>query len=136
MEGKKCNVAWMSTKNIAVIRPNVIGEYKRIRWDYASLNIKPLLRPLSDLQKLITVDNESFVPMEKIFGDKWNDWDGESNCLICMRDTYNASRGKVMPGFLQGWILERLYEWKFDVFGLIDNGLAVEEKINQQPKFN
>lgn len=55
MESKKTSVAWMSTKNISVIRPDGVGEYKKIPWKHAHLNIKPILRPLSDITK--EVDN-------------------------------------------------------------------------------
>lgn len=89
-------------------------------------DIKPILRPLSDLTKEIEHNEERFVPMEKIFFDKWIDWDGESDCLVSMRNTYNASKGKVHSEFLPGWVLKNLYRWHFDIFGLIEKGLAVD----------
>ncbi len=62
MDGKKTNVAWMSTKNIAVIRPDSIGDVKRINWDHAHLNIKPLLHPLSRLTEPILEGGK--IPIE------------------------------------------------------------------------
>ena len=44
MEGKLCNVFWMSTKYISVFRPEGIGEIKRINWQHVHLNIKSLVR--------------------------------------------------------------------------------------------
>jgi hypothetical protein len=58
MEGKKTNVAWMSTKNISVIIPDGIGEYKKIHLPYS--------------------------------------------------------------------VFKNLFEWHFDVFGLIEQGLAID----------
>lgn len=57
MEGKKTNVAWMSTKHIAVIRPDGIGDYKKIKWEYAHLNIKPILNhPENYISKQMAYD--------------------------------------------------------------------------------
>lgn len=114
MEGEKCNVAWMSTKHIAVIRPYGIGEYKTIRWVYAHLNIKPILRPLSDL-KLTEFEME--------------DW--RKNAILFLDETANLpynSRISHIGGIMYGDI-SKLFEWKFDVFGLIEKGLAID--VNQ-----
>ena len=122
MEGKKCNIAWMSTKYISVIRPTKIGEIKRIKWDYAPLNLRAILRPLTDLTKEIEHSGERFVPIDslsKITTLEYDDgvlhqadWDGE------MQET------EVEYLCYAQFIL--LLEWHFDVFGLIDAGLAID----------
>lgn len=104
MEGKKTNVAWMSTKNIAVIRPDGIGEYKRIKWEYAHLNVKPILKPMSYLKEYSPAIYEyGWLPHKNVFGMQ------HLEALV-------------------------LFENHFDVFGLIDKGLAVSEKIKEKAK--
>ncbi len=124
MEGKKTNVAWMSTKNIAVIRPQGIGEYKKIAWTHAHLNIKPILRPLSDLTKEITIDGVTFMPYNFV--------------STFSRETidYLREHGEVFQDHSLTVIPYRdaikLFEWKFDVFRLIQNGLAIDiNDLNQ-----
>jgi len=84
---------------------------------------KPLLRPLSDLTKEITVNGETFVPLEKFYEVldcrtpiNRNDTKYEVELLIregVSLDTY--------------WIyIQKLFEWHFDVFSLIPRGLAID----------
>lgn len=121
MEGKKCNVAWMSTKHIAVIRPNILGEIKKIKWEYAHLNIRPILKHIETL----TIE-------EKI--DVW----GSSKTYV------GKSVIDSKDGFYDNWILplkyikdhgyddvnyrtiNRLLSKKIDMFGLIEKGLAID----------
>lgn len=72
---------------------------------------KPILRPLSDLTKEIEVNGELFVPLEKLesmFGD-------------CTRLTDTM----LVNSFTPFGIVQKLFEWHFDVFGLIEKGLAI-----------
>jgi len=106
MEGKKTNVAWVSTKNIAVIRPNGIGEYKKIAWKYAHHNIKLILKPLNNLKS----DDIEIVAE-----------------LICftrphLKDYINKSGWQNLPYKYFQILLENHY----DVFELIPKGLAVD----------
>lgn len=105
MEGKKCNVAWMSTKNIAVHRPCGIGDYKRIQWKYAHLNIKPFLKPLSQLNnnewKSIFVQSD----IDDIL-DKYR-IDGTLDCV-------------------EHYLVQILVKHHFDISGLIEAGLAID----------
>ena len=69
---------------------------------------KPILRPLSDLTKEIEVNGEKFVP---------KDW-----------LNYNFI-GENMGLNIATWshrTIEKLYEWHFDIHGLIENGLAID----------
>lgn len=91
------------------------------------VNRKPILRPLSDLVKEINIQGDIFVPMERIFGLNYINWDGESQSSpLCIRDTYNCSNGTVTPEFIPYWVVENLLKWHFDIFGLIEEGLAVD----------
>lgn len=74
---------------------------------------KPILRPLSDLTKDIEVNGEKFVPSIKVYG------------LI---DIYDFSDIKE----LSFETAEQLLEWHFDIYGLIDSGLAIDiNKLNK-----
>lgn len=82
---------------------------------------KIILRPLSDLTKQIEHNWERFVPMD----------------IICPKNEYqNDFERNVAIGSLQlqgviGFsctyfsVVQKLFEWHFDVFGLIDSGLAI-----------
>ena len=120
MEGKKCNVAWMSTKNIAVHRPGGIGDYKKIAWKYASHNIKPILKPLSKLREIKDQINDAneFYDDVKI---SRNGKDLRFRGVGMLDDFYNVDE---LPYNIMQVILSN----KYDVFGLIEKGLAVEEK--------
>ncbi len=111
MEGKKTNVAWMSTKHIAVIRPDGIGEYKKIKWEYAHLNIKPILNPLSEMYNIEEIMDEfSEYHLEKfeisfsVFGV------GCTNRF----DHVNYTQMKLF------------FKHHLDIFGLIKEGLAID----------
>lgn len=107
MEGKKCNVAWTSAKHIAVIRPDGIGDIKKIAWKHAHLNIKPILHPLVDFYE--SVDGVSFSNMIT-HGYHSNFW---------YEDNFEVKH--LMYRDFQ--ILVSKYA---DVFGLIKKGLAVD----------
>ena len=89
---------------------------------------KPILFPLSSLTKEITINGETFVPIYKIYEfEQWNTDeleeiinDGTIEGIYSDLDLITYSQ------------TERLFEWKFDVFGLIEAGLAepVTEDFN------
>lgn len=76
---------------------------------------KPILRPLSDLTKEIEVKGEKFSVNEKMYdlfklNPNWDGWE---------------IFGKIEVEFpYELW--EKLFEWHFDVFGLIPQGLAYD----------
>lgn len=116
MEGKKTNVAWMSTKNIAVIIPNGIGEYKRIPWKRAHLNIKPILRPLSDLTKEIEIDGKKIIFIKIFFRE----------ARLLLEKELKNTNGKLIVDYLTWEIIVKLLEYHFDIFELIPKGLAID----------
>jgi hypothetical protein len=88
--------------------------------------IKPILRPLSDLDKEITHNGESFVPLNKIFRSYYSDY-GFDFCAINNFEAWALDEDghptdETMT--LNDYLL--FFEWHFDVFGLIDNGLAID----------
>lgn len=88
---------------------------------------KPILRPLSDLKNYISkldfrAENEvqftyyNSIPNQltitatyKMMGDVFTDF------IVNMNGFKNVDY----------WIVEKLFEWHFDVFGLIERGLAI-----------
>lgn len=84
-------------------------------------DFKPILRPLTDIYNLIKVDGDLFTPHEKydeLFGpnddylfEVMNKEDG-----ICIEDIPN------LPYYVVEWLMSL----HFDVFGLIEKGLAID----------
>jgi len=70
--------------------------------------IKPILRPLSDLTKEIEHNGEKFVP-STIFPEH-----GPYDTAFKIQNRLPYS------------VVAILFEWHFDVFGLIDEGLAID----------
>ena len=103
-------------------------------------NSKAILRPLSDLTKEIEVNGEKFVPIERLFeleypankGGKYHSYYyfKETNYTICSHygsiyDMRVYTNSELI--FKQKyWIAQKLFEWHFDVFGLIEAGLAID----------
>jgi hypothetical protein len=78
-------------------------------------HVKPLLRPLSDLTKEIEQKGEKFVPILQyhyLRFDEISTFKGGENHLI----------------FMQVREYQILLELHFDVFGLIEKGLAIDIK--------
>lgn len=73
---------------------------------------KLILRPLSDLTKEIEVNGERFVPINK-FPSSWQ------------RYTNNEIQVNNIQA-LNYRTFQLLLEWHFDVFGLIEKGLAID----------
>ncbi len=79
-----------------------------------SLNhAKLILRPLSDLTKEIEVGGERFVPAGKMITH------GFHNPFWYELEKFDYRHLYAMD-------LEKLFEWHFDVFGLIEAGLAID----------
>ena len=77
-------------------------------------DVKPILRPLSDLTKEIEHNGERFVPIKQLSKYTNDQTSGGKNGLEWgIIETFPYSD------------LIKLFEWHFDVFGLIDQGLAI-----------
>jgi hypothetical protein len=70
--------------------------------------IKPILRPLSDLNKEITHSEKTFNP----------------KFVIDM--AFPSERMGLNPATWSHRVITKLQEWHFDVFGLIEKGLAID----------
>lgn len=86
--------------------------------------VKPILRPLSDLTKEIEVNGEKFVPAEILFSveiDEIQNFKDFGEIPEYWKDAI-----AVKPRYYDYWQVEMLFEWHFDVFGLIEKGKAVD----------
>jgi len=85
---------------------------------------KPILRPLSDLTKEINLHDDFFaIPIENMTGYKL---EGNINdAPTTVQHLYGCSKGKIEAKFLDYWVIVQLLEWHFDIFGLIEKGLAI-----------
>lgn len=90
--------------NLLILDEDNIEKYGHIKKN------KPVLRPLSDLLKTIKINNQKFMPARKL-GFYQADVDF----------VFNNQTDLIQFRFVQ-----KLIEWHFDVFGLIDAGLAVD----------
>lgn len=106
------NLQWMQGEEIFLFTGSHIGS----SWDDRTFSlVKPILRPLSDLTKEITVNEEMFIPREIILS--------KLNHLLTPSIMNNI---KEVVTHLDYTVVQKLFEWHFDVFGLIESGLAID----------
>jgi len=91
---------------------------------YSMANIELILRPLSDLNKEIKHGNKKFVPIEEIYNVCT--CDNEREYFELLEDGLTGIEEKAL--YAPYTIIEKLFEWGFDVFGLIEMGLAKIKK--------
>jgi len=117
-----CTTLKRRLKKIETLKPDLIELFIFLRR-------KPILHPLSDLTKPIKVegynDGKEFVPMEELFGEVWKRND-LFPCPPKLFDMRNFIKGKTSLGILEYRIVEGLFKWHFDVFGLIEAGFAID----------
>lgn len=96
---------------------------------------KPILRPLSDLTKEIEHNGRTFVPMDTVgdipnnfckcdFVTDWCDKGGDFNEYV--QEFVKGVFGNHHLDYLPFGFVQKLIEWHFDVFGLIEKGLAID----------
>ena len=76
----------------------------------------PILRPLSDLTKEIEIDGKRFVPIEKICKTVYQ----QNKVLFSINNLIEGVTG------IYYYQVEKLFEWHFDIFGLIEKNLAID----------
>lgn len=91
----------------------------------------PILHPLSDLIEEITVNKETFVPIRVINEIHSIEYHEEENkfsddALQGVVNDCDIDLGFSYPiEFLPYIVIQKLFEFHFDVFGLIEKGLAI-----------
>lgn len=113
------NICWIDVEFVA-------------KYGIALAGYKPVLRPMSDLNREITHKGETFIPIECIAemtredgkDSNWThdliNWFGEYDPIW---NTYELLRA--LPEWLTIPVIDKICEWMFDYRGLIDAGLAV-----------
>ena len=105
------------------ITDNSCGERTQVNIE----NFKPILRPLSDLTKEIEHNGERFVPIVHLLKPMFTIIEVENVKLMGKMFVYEG-----MPLFsTDGMVFryekfQKLFEWHFDVFGLIEDNLAID----------
>lgn len=90
--------------------------------DMNEIDISIALRPLSDLTKEITHNGETFVPLDVLIEIHGNGLD--YSYLVSPKNVKEYSFD----------IVQSLLEWHFDVFGLIERGLAINvNELEENP---
>lgn len=89
---------------------NGLHENQVLVYDF-EINYKIVKHPLSDLTKEIEVNGEKFVPLKKMgYNVSWYGWDFYK--INILEQKYSD--------------IQKLLEWHFDIYGLIEKGLAID----------
>lgn len=105
-----------------------------------TFNCKPILRPLSDLIKEIEVNGEKFVPIAELLKIKYPyrgdfkdmyasitvDYTGYPSAYYSYMATKDIIINPNDCENLPYWIIQKLFEWHFDIFNLIPENLAID----------
>jgi hypothetical protein len=98
---------------------NWIGLSALLRWqEREHLSAFPILRPLSDLKKEITVGNSTFIPIDVIRSKP--DFETALWGVSVMTGDLFQNRN------IEYSLAQKLFKWHFDVFGLIGKNLAID----------
>lgn len=105
-----------------------VNNHNTVDYDCNIDDFKPILRPLSDLIKEVEVNGEKFVPIDKI------NENGEYGLLIgslekiCLDNLFweDKCEMNMLNIFEINKLNNLLYEWHFDIYELIENGLAID----------
>lgn len=88
-----------------------------IKWIITGTHHKVILHPLSDLTKEIKHDGEKFVPYNKLFNFKGIGYKDPIININWLNKQYYE-------------VWQKLFEWHFDVFNLIEQNLAITKNQN------
>ncbi len=96
-------------------------------YDLSIWNFKPILRPLSDLTKEIEHNGERFLPIDELWEQTLEEINSNTyDDYFFNQDLKTTWICKENILQLEYVVVDKLFEWHFDVFGLIDAGLAID----------
>lgn len=84
--------------------------------------VVPLLLPMSSLYTEITHNGKTFIPQKEL---DWGSWNDEIGYIVSAEYGENPRVAINVLDFIDDYY--KLLEWHFDVFGLIDKGLAIDK---------
>ena len=92
--------------------------------------IKPILRPLSQLLEEIECNGETFTPLE--FFEVYEENSFEYINMKTYRMIEEIAKENIIHDvrWLPYGVVEKLIEWNFDINGLIEDGLAIKMENN------
>ncbi|KAF5065910.1 hypothetical protein DSECCO2_269010 [anaerobic digester metagenome] len=93
-----------------------LADGNNFQWRYLE-GVKPILRPLSDLKVEINQNGKIFTP---------NNWINENYIGAKYDNGLKTLFGFKTYQHLPFALFQKLLEWHFDIFNLIDKGLAVD----------
>ena len=111
--------------NVTFLTPRLLYDFAKENGKYR--NLKLYLRPLSQLTEEIKHNGERFVPTELLDSDDYPiDFfvDTEFEYMV---DWINHCQKNHHILFMPWGLINQLTEWHFDVFGLIEKGLALKK---------
>jgi hypothetical protein len=85
-------------------------------------NFRPILRPLSDIDKEIELNGNKFIPLEVLNNMLFTKHSKLEHCKGSLLFSTNISGFNLLS---MNEKIQKLYEWHFDVNGLINDGLAI-----------
>lgn len=90
-----------------------------------AIKILPILHPLSDLTKPIKHKGEEFIPIAIFLEDIVREW---NMCNINYPNDAKGLYGDIIKNITscEFWIIQKLIEWHFDLFGGIESGEAID----------
>ena len=94
-------------------------------WELGYLEIKPILRPLSDLTKEIEIDGKKFVPFDQVF-DELDRELCDVHYDVCDALTSGLHDIKTHIKLIPFDMMEYFLAWHFDVLGWIESGDAID----------
>lgn len=86
-------------------------------------NCRPILKPLSDLFVIQNVNGQKMKPI--LYLRKYNTYDPIGQFIEHIRD-FEGKLHEASWECCPKWVMDKLLEWHFDIFFLIDSGLAVD----------
>jgi len=92
--------------------------------DFVFKYCKPILRPLSSLTKEIEVNGEKFVPIEEL--------KKIHNTTASYKEVQEGIIDQLKTDSIPYWIVKKIYEWHFDIHGLIEKDLAIDINTLEQ----
>lgn len=122
---------------------SLVVNYDFMVWEVMNKSIKPVLRPLSDLVKEIDIRGKKFIPLVELkkSGTDLNElrFKEYENCFsvidngeheLCLyldtKSFHKYYRGEDRSNINQIELHNKLLEWHFDIYGLIEEGEAID----------
>lgn len=101
--------------------------------DASFFEFSPILYHLSDLGKEIKHNGQKFAPKQTLAKDYGFPWIGEGYGAIEYFVEYKPDYEWrcELEQFAPFDVIQKLLEWHFDIFDLIDNGLAIDKTKKQ-----